>query len=172
MFTPQVRKKSKEEAAYFFSKLNKDQIVLEWGSGDSTVQIGKRVKRLYSIEHDIKWCNIVKARKGSNVNLYLIKVDKYDRIADGDVEFKEYARFPLKIKEKFDIILIDGRARYECSKIAYQISDEDTMVFIHDFTIPPMKGRENYIKILDYFDIAEHYETLVFLKKKMRKIER
>ncbi len=40
--------------------LNKDTIMLEWGSGGSTLYFSKKVKTLYSIEHDKTYYNKIK----------------------------------------------------------------------------------------------------------------
>ena len=161
---------SKNESKLLIDNLSKNQVVLEWGTGDSTVEIGKIVREVYSIEHLKKWYDKIKKRVTSNVKLFLCPVTMKNKRIDGDLdEFKEYVEKPLEFDEKFDLILIDGRARYECGKIAHQLADENTKVFIHDFTIPPQKGREDYNKLLEYFDIVEHIERLILLKKKEKK---
>ena len=46
---------SKEEIKLIEKYLNKNQVVLEWGSGGSTAHFSKFVKEWYSIEHDKDW---------------------------------------------------------------------------------------------------------------------
>ena len=155
------------ETKFFIDNLYENQIVLEWGSGESTIKIGKIVKKIYSIEHIKRWYDEIKSRMPSNAEIFLVSVNMKDLKADGDLtEFKEYVEKPLEFNEKFDLILIDGRARYECGKIAYKLADENTKIFVHDFAIPPIPTRESYIGLLEYFDIIEHVKTLVLLKKK------
>ena len=158
---------TKNESKFLIDNLSKNYIVLEWGSGDSTVEIGRIVKEVYSIEHVKKWYNKIKKRVTLNVKIFLCPVTMKDKYIDGDSnEFKEYIEKPLKFDKKFDLILIDGRARYECGKIAHKLANKNTKVFIHDFTIPPKLTRESYNKLLEDFDIVEHVERLVLLKKK------
>lgn len=115
--------------------LNKNMVGLEYGSGKSTLFFAARLKNLVSIEHDKEWYEFVKklleAKKISNVefifapkNLKLkdatlqfhdsheIK-DRHFRIrSDYENYFEIVNKYP---DNSFDFILIDGRARVECS---------------------------------------------------------
>ena len=64
---------NKREEEFFMNHLNNDQKVLEWGSGESTIQISNRVKEIISIEHQSQWFDSIMQRKPDNVYLYLGK---------------------------------------------------------------------------------------------------
>ena len=48
---------TKKESKFLLNNLSKNQVVLEWGSGESTIKISRIVKKIYSIEHCKKWFN-------------------------------------------------------------------------------------------------------------------
>ena len=120
-------------------RLAKDMVIYEFGSGGSTLFFTKRVKQVYSVEHDPDWFRTVSdalQTKGcstwSGRLIEPIYGDDYlqrspsDPNADvsGSPAFKGYSfkgyvesidEFP---DEYFDLILIDGRARPSCFRHA------------------------------------------------------
>jgi hypothetical protein len=81
-----------------------DKIMLEWGAGNSSLFFSKKVKKLYSIEHNKEWYEQVENNKIDNQILVY---------ADSD-----YAKKPKDFNIFFDIILIDGIKREDCSIVA------------------------------------------------------
>lgn len=81
-------------------------LVLEFGSGSSTVWFSKHVKKVISIEHDPVWYKISKKltkRAGSKIKLHLAEskkkyLDIFNKIPDNSI----------------DICLIDGQWRRDC----------------------------------------------------------
>ena len=49
----------KEEYKFIEKYLNKDDILLEWGSGNGTIYFSGLVKKLISIEHDVDYYNLI-----------------------------------------------------------------------------------------------------------------
>jgi len=111
-------------------------IALEYGSGRSTQFFSKRVKTLYSVEHDEAWYRQVKDQiqeKGiSNTLLNLKKPDhpitppkmtsemeaftSEKDFPNKDTSFTQYTAFIDSFENDFfDFILIDGRARRTCA---------------------------------------------------------
>lgn len=86
-------------------KLTKNIRVFEWGSGNSTLFWSQYVGSVVSVEHDLKWYERMKEIVPNNVKL------KYCKLEYGG----EYCKKILDEKEKFDIILIDGRDRVNCA---------------------------------------------------------
>lgn len=82
-------------------KINKDSRVLETGAGMSTIWFAGHAASIESFEHDEKWFKFVKdelrSRDLNNVNLHF------------DPGYPE--RGLGSLKDKFDIIFIDGRGR-------------------------------------------------------------
>jgi hypothetical protein len=77
--------------------------VLEWGSGNSTLWWAKRCRNVVSIEHDPKWLDTLKSSLPSNTSIRLI-TDAANYVSRAGDEC-----------ELFDIIVIDGLYRYDCS---------------------------------------------------------
>ena len=121
-------------------------IMLEWGSGGSTLRFSPKVRRYYSIEHDPRWHRQVRWRmsrlRPSRAKLTLVPPDRalagrpnYARSA-----VERYAQFRGYIEQvdrlgvgKFHRVLIDGRSRPECALRVLPYLDHDSLVFIHDF---------------------------------------
>jgi hypothetical protein len=160
---------TKKEEEYFFSHLNTSQNVLEYGSGESTSQIANRVNSVLSVEHDLHWHEKVEKTLPKNAKVVHVAT-KYPHDhqkepihnADGNPDnFQDYVNYPLTLDKKFDLILIDGRCRAACAKVCTQIAHDDTIIFIHDFSIPPISpSRKSYLKALDYLDIVDNCGTL------------
>lgn len=103
--------------------VNKNKIVLEYGSGASSVWFSKRCKKLISIEHDeLFYSKLKKIKKKNNLKFkYFLtkpqnKIDKYNSKRIKNYSFKNYIFKPNALGIKFDIIFIDGRSRIECLK--------------------------------------------------------
>tara|TARA_R110000744_G_scaffold41592_4_gene94002 strand:+ start:1122 stop:1745 length:624 start_codon:yes stop_codon:yes gene_type:complete len=144
-----------EEISMIEKYLNSDNIMLEYGSGGSTLHYSKLVKEYYSVEHNPRWHHLIKDiipenchtklihNKFNNVNVdsktwkHLSPNSRVDwqTLLTGEYynAFKEYIEYPTTINKKFDRILIDGRARPECAKYVYDYINDDAIVFIHDF---------------------------------------
>lgn len=156
--------------------LKREDVLLEYGAGNSTLYFSDFVKKLISLEHDVDYYNQIKkcidGYGADNVELYHVeptikdtKVKRYDQL-------KDYIEFPVKKEFKFNKILIDGRARKECALfLSDHISDKD-IVFIHDFHRNDIEGYidDNYHnEILAKYDVLEFEkrgEGIVALKKK------
>lgn len=85
--------------------LTKDFAVFEWGSGNSTLFWSQYVGSVVSIEHDPEWYERMKNIVPDNVKLRFCELEYGG----------EYCKKILDEKEKFDIILIDGRDRVNCA---------------------------------------------------------
>jgi hypothetical protein len=152
----------------FISKyLNKDDIFLEWGSGNSTIYFSERVKHLISIEHDIDYYRIIKnittLHEIKNIDIYHIAAHSPTPNPCRYEQFKDYIEFVKRNNFKFSKVLIDGRARKYCAKSILDMIDENCIVMIHDF------NRPDYQKTLKYYNIIEQLtdgQGIVALRKK------
>ena len=151
---------NQQEQDFFMSHLNPDHSVLEWGSGESTLEIAPKVKKLVSIEDNILWYRRLSPAIPANTILECIPPNRlpspdYD---DGTyLDFRDYVDHPIKMKlPPFDIIFIDGRARVSCAARCQYLAHKDTLIFIHDYNHPEPKWRrpeyyaaEKYLQRLD-----------------------
>ena len=133
--------------------LSKDDILLEWGSGTGTIYFSKRVKQMFSIEHNESWYNEVKKLlKGNNienVSLYFVPIISSNCIVE---QYKDYIEFPTKNNLQFNKVLVDGRMRKRCTLSLFPFIGKDCLVFIHDF------GRDHYHPVLEYFDVVDWWK--------------
>lgn len=151
--------------------LNKDDILLEWGCGNSTIYFSGLVKKVCSIEHDIRWVEkmqkVIKAYYIDNIIIHHVASHSPDPIPCRYEQFKDYVEYPKQHKLKFTKVLIDGRARKYCAKSIYDYIDENVLVFIHDF------NRPDYQKTLKYYDVVEQLKEgqgIAVLRKKFEPI--
>ena len=146
--------------------------MLEWGSGGSTIQFAKLVKRYFSIENNKEWFDKVMPDIGKNTELYyrpnLMEEDVRCSCYDN---YKSYVdegeRISKALEIKFDFILIDGRCRVECAKHIIPYLSDNAIVFVHDFW---KHTRARYQPILEYYDEVESekstHTTIIALKVK------
>ena len=132
---------------------------LEWGSGLSTVYFPKQISSLktwYALEHHKGWYENVKNMiGGEKVQLHLVEPDdpdhfkltgKYNPKREGLFDdFKTYILSPKGFDKRFDFIFIDGRARKECLKVAFELVSEKGVVVVHD------ANRDDYFNDLPAF---------------------
>lgn len=163
-FTPLMFKKEYELIEKY---LKPDDILLEWGSGHSTLYFSGLVKKVISIEHDIDWIykmeSSISAYNIKNVKMIHVPSHTPDPIPCRYEQFKDYVEYVKTKKLKFNKVLIDGRARKYCAKSIYDIIDDDVIVFIHDF------NRPDYQKTLKYYDLIEQVtegQGIAALKRK------
>lgn len=111
--------------------------VLEWGSGESTVVLLDEVNRrkngqLVTIDHNHVFQEEVLSSILGKPRLAALTADligSYDP-ASQDLN---YSTTPLKLTSPWDLILIDGRRRLECSLVASLIASPDTIIVLHDY---------------------------------------
>mgnify|MGYP001817406413 CR=1 FL=1 len=111
-----------------FLRANPGARVFEYGSGASTVWLAKRAGSVVSVEHDEQWAGTVRDRLASlpNVELRVVPPDdvkgdeRYASAKSGweNRTFQAYAHAIEDEEGKFDLIVVDGRARSACLQVA------------------------------------------------------
>lgn len=87
-------------------------------------------------------------------------------------EYINYINYPTSLKKKYDVILVDGRARPNCAFKALSLLKEDGIIMVHDFTPNRYdKGRWYYYGILHYYDLIDHGGSLGIFKPKKEFIQ-
>jgi protein-L-isoaspartate O-methyltransferase len=151
-----------EEQEFFLSHLKPHMRVLEWGSGDSTLAIAKRVKQLVSIEHHHEWYDKMRKQIPKNVELLFCPPDNENYEGDGTYDdFRTYVDVAHFNFRQFDVIFIDGRARVACASFCHELGDANTLVFIHDYNHPdPKWRRDEYYAAEKYLERIEGVFTM------------
>lgn len=158
----------KLELEFIASHLNKNQVMLEYGSGWSTYYFQNLVSKLYSIEHSKGWYNKMKPFL-TNVEYKHVELPHPDHMrCDYKLEEHKEAFNPYYTAFKsfgvnmFDVVFIDGRSRAYCAKEIVDYINNATLVFIHDYTI-----RDHYFPIVEsYYTVKSTQQTMALLQKK------
>jgi len=149
-----------------------ETIMLEWGSGGSTIQFGKLAKQYFSIEHNKGWVNQILPQISKNTEIFYrpaksqespkcSSYENYQSYVDAGMDIS------LKHNIKFDVVLIDGRARVECAKHIIPYLSDNAVVLVHDFW---KHTRARYQPILEFYNEIESekstLQTVIALRVK------
>lgn len=153
-----------EEKDFLLSFLKKTDRFLEYGSGESTNIISEYVKEIVSVEHNYEWFKKVDEKKNNNVKILYAPVDKpyVEGGHDGTYEqFETYIKIPINYA-KFNVVLIDGRARIECFKYIKNVIEENALVFVHDFFV--RLESDNYKEMFEYGKLIDYRNQMALFK--------
>ena len=112
--------------------------VVEWGSGASTVWLGKRSSEVWSIESDKQWGDMVSGSVPSHVHIVMPKIPRLsgsggvrsNRMGFRHFDYTHYVNAIDSIPGNFDLIVIDGRAREAClDKALPRLSPQGMILF-------------------------------------------
>lgn len=96
--------------------------IFEYGSGSSTRYFAEHGAEIVSVEHDKSWFEKGLTNKPESATLIFKDLDQ-----DG-----EYCRAIHGEEENFDVVIIDGRDRVNCSKQAYNRLKEGGVIIWDD----------------------------------------
>ncbi len=103
-------------------KLNKQISVFEYGSGNSTLYFSQRTKNVISVEHDEEWFKFISNKKPDNAEII------FEPLTYGG----KYSEKAVDAERKFEIIIIDGRDRVNCCKMAVNALTTDGVIVLDD----------------------------------------
>lgn len=101
--------------------------VFEYGSGASTFWLAKRADEVTSVEHHQEFAAMMRPElaKLENVTFLEVPVPRVDAPRVGSakpgndhLDFHSYVHAIDRVPGRFDVVVIDGRAREECLKVA------------------------------------------------------
>lgn len=146
-----------DEAAHLRQAYERADVILEYGSGGSTVMAAEMPgKRLFSVESDKKWAQMMRdwfvqnpPAQDSVVEVIWSDIGPtkawgYPRDTSGA---HRYARYPLHVWDhpefvQPDVVLVDGRFRTGCAMAAALRSTRPFTLLIDDYT-----PRKQYHKV-------------------------
>lgn len=179
---------SSTEVNMVLRHLHKRETYLEWGSGGSTLNFARFVKkRAVSIEHDTSWC--AKMRESLTTDEALLHIEyrcvPVNRGTKGwglRHKFEEgtYQQFRPYVDEidnvgedRFDIVIVDGRARVPCAVKALSFLTADSVLVLHDANrmFNPRNKASDYSAIQNYYDTVDsvgghRLQGIVILRRK------
>ncbi len=162
-----------DEVKFLLSHLKVTDSVLEWGSGGSTLELAKHVNRVVSIEHDKNWFDKIKGLAPLNVDIHYVPRNKEEASGcDGTLsDYFDYINYPKILGKKFNVILVDGRARVECAKVAVELLAEGGFIFIHDYRHPQNEYRRfEYEVVEEFLEYVDGAFAMHNLKPKQKKL--
>lgn len=86
--------------------------VFEFGSGNSTLWLSKRVEAVHTVEHDAAWASRLSSNLPPNVQLSFVPTSATD--ADGSDDDPYLAPIDEPHDRSYDLVIIDGMARNAC----------------------------------------------------------
>lgn len=102
-------------------RLNNNLNILEFGIGNSTIFLAKRVKKVTSLEHSKEWYQKISGKVSANV----------ESIPTSSSSAQDYLQ-PLIEESKFDVIIVDGLFRNECIKASLKHLSEVGIIILDD----------------------------------------
>ena len=181
--------------------IDRDTVMLEYGSGGSTLFFSKFVKELYSLEHYDRFYQVIKSStdKLDNVHYYLVEPNQgkgkdVPSATDSDISDEKYdelkEKYPYHTEhnirrywqyrdfvdyvdelgvDKFDVVLVDGRARGFCATKVLDYIDESGVVFIDDFytRLNEYFGPTDKENFFEVFEEVERLGRMAVLKKRI-----
>ena len=167
---------SKNDKLMFYKYLDNSKNYFEYGSGGSTYQasIRNNIIKIYSVESDKEWYNILQNKIKSNNFIYFYNEMNtrpnnwgYPGKNSTLEQHKNYSNFMINLtkdeQKSIDFILIDGRFRVACCLKCFDIINSDCLIAFDDFL-----DRPHYHVVLNYYDIVEKTidNRMVILQKK------
>ena len=126
--------------------INRPIQCLEWGAGHSTLYYASRLplgSSWQAVEHDPVWAEAVQQQI---VKAGMPGVTVHTRQPDGEYlhgqedgsfsNFRRYILYPASLSKRFDLILVDGRARCECMAVGWDLLAPDGVMILHDAARP------------------------------------
>ena len=127
------------------NRIKKQHTVFEFGSGNSTFFYAKSAGIVVSVEHDKEWFDKIVKDKPENSEMIYCEL-----VRGGD-----YCHMPVKLEEKFDVIIVDGRDRVNCCKQAVEALTDAGVVVLDD------SEREYYREGIDFL-LKKGFKQLSF----------
>ena len=122
--------------SFIENRLQKSMCIFEYGAGSSTQYFATRVASVISVEHDKDWYEKVKKDLPKNAHLY------FEELAYGG----DYSKKILTQSQNFDIIIIDGRDRVNCTQHAVNALLEKGVIIFDN------SDRSQYQAALDFLE--------------------
>jgi hypothetical protein len=166
----------KNDEQMFYKYLDKTKVYFEYGSGGSTYQasIRNNIIKIYSVESDINWQNILQTHIKTNNVIYIFNEMDTRPNTWGNpgpnsthiqhINYSNHMKYLSKDEQQnIDLVFIDGRFRVACCLKSFDIINSDCLIAFDDFL-----DRPQYHIVLDYYDIIEKTidNRMVILQKK------
>ena len=116
--------------------------ILEFGCGYSSLFWARRAEKVVSIEDDLNWFERWK-KEFNEPNLDIRWRD--------EGEIYEHAAF--EDKEKFDVIVVDGKRRWQCAEVAVKVLQDGGFIILDDSD--RINTSQEYVKAVEILRQAD-----------------
>lgn len=146
--------------------IRREHKVFEWGSGGSTLYWAKKAGYVCSIEHNSEWYEQVRRiLTDSGLNNFDYKLME---LGNNHISGNHHSQYPNPIKQSlesycraiesfpdnyFDLIVIDGRLRLDCAKLAIAKVKDNGRIILDN------AERKEYLPI---FELMKDWKKIVF----------
>ncbi len=156
-------------AIEFLNTINfSDCVVWEYGAGNSTLYWASKSKRVYSVEDNHEWYSRVEAMRIKNAEILY-------------GENKENYVNKISCNDSYDVIVIDGKYRAECTRIAIEKISSHGIIIIDNSDRPEEIACSEFLKENNFIEIGFNglgpvngysWKTSIFFKECERTILR
>jgi hypothetical protein len=137
-----------------------DKEVYEYGAGNSSLFWARRAKTVTSVENDRTWHSFVKKKQAQNQEILFINDEE------------EYVNSIIRKQQKYDLIIIDGVARFACAQVAIHSLGKGGMIILDNSDWYPNTAkflRESDLIQVDFTGMGPinyyNWTTSVFLQR-------
>lgn len=117
-------------------RITAEMSVFEYGSGNSTLYLEEKVRKIISVEHDKSWHDhIINKSNGRAVLLYRNIESQND-----------YIHSINEVDQLFDILIVDGRLRNKCIEYSKPFLKDHGIVILDDAERSEYKNAHDYMK--------------------------
>jgi len=106
--------------SFIENRLKKSFNIFEYGSGNSTIWLAKRVGSVKAVEHNLSWFKKISSHLPDNVEIV-------HREANDE---KEYCREIFNSDTQYDLVIVDGVQRNCCLKTSIEKLNKDGVVIL------------------------------------------
>jgi hypothetical protein len=112
-------------------RLNRRMTAFEWGSGNGTLWLSRRVASIVSVEHHVHWNAALRPILPDNSRLAYVSLAKLDK----------YAAVIDSFTRKFDLVIVDGMVRDACIRRAVHHLAENGLLVLDNSDTEAFEGQ-------------------------------
>ena len=128
--------------SFLDDRLSSKLRVLEFGCGNSSLWLSKRVEEVISIENKMIWANHIQTKAPNNLKIITCSC------------LEEFAATSLKECGEFNILIIDAGNRMKCAKYSLSALSEDGIVIWDDTERADWPEINNYMKSFGFKELS------------------
>jgi predicted O-methyltransferase YrrM len=128
---------------YKLQRATEGKVVLEFGSGISTIKISEVARKIVSVESDAKFIKLLQPliKKSSTTQIYYANIGPVRHMGTPmkllklifKYRYSNYYQKVFKFLPSYDVVFVDGRFRVACMAQSYLSADKGCILICDDF---------------------------------------